>query len=129
MTASELRIGNWVDVLGISREVLGISNKLRPDCGYYEFSGLIPLKGIHINPIPITEEWLLKFGFKDVFNEGWFQINDFWIQSNSGDIWLGTKTNTWRSLKLNVSVKRVHQLQNLYFALTGEELKTKNYEH
>tara|TARA_R110001606_G_scaffold355365_1_gene506345 strand:- start:50 stop:382 length:333 start_codon:yes stop_codon:yes gene_type:complete len=67
-----------------------------------------------IKPIPLTEEWLLKFGFKKFKN-----YNDF---SHKGIIIHGRK----RGFVLRKSVpviKHVHQLQNLYFALTGEELK------
>ena len=77
-------------------------------------------------PIPLTEEWLLKFGFVDknytlelkakrktiVFN--WFSK----VVSTG-------KRSGYYSRKYR-HIKYVHQLQNLYFALTGEELEVKN---
>lgn len=69
-------------------------------------------------PIPLTEEWLLKFGFKH--NEGmadsWLFFNGFPMNNHMGG-W------HFNDLSISVLIKYVHQLQNLYFALTGEELK------
>jgi hypothetical protein len=68
-------------------------------------------------PIPLTEEWLLKFGFRDntlayeiykqVGDAGYSLVDDV----GDGSIWYVPP------------VKYVHQLQNLYFALTGTELE------
>ena len=65
-------------------------------------------------PIPITEEWLLKFGFEKT-SLGHFKkqgiillVEDFYYICLLG--------NT------SVIIKYVHQLQNLYFALTQKEL-------
>ena len=64
-------------------------------------------------PIPLTEEWLLKFGFENEkenhFNIGWFSIwkcNDMFLCDKNG-----------------VILKTVHQLQNLYFSIYQTELK------
>lgn len=61
-------------------------------------------------PIPLTEEWLLKFGFKKG-ERGWFKTLDKNLKFN---------LYTYRDKEL---YRYVHQLQNLYFALTNEELK------
>lgn len=70
-------------------------------------------------PIPLTEDWLLKFGFEKEY--GAFKIQGFkcWITKytsesnvfclNSGNVFL-------------TSFKYVHELQNLYFYLTQREL-------
>lgn len=73
-------------------------------------------------PIRLTEEWLVRFGFeccdldevyflKDVDIQFWDHNNTFHFVSNHG--------------LLNTELKYVHQLQNLYFALTGEDLVLK----
>lgn len=66
-------------------------------------------------PIPLTEEWLLKFGLDKDFvpplDDEWF----FNIQDNSRDTYVLKKSGT--------KILYVHQLQNLWHALTGEELK------
>ena len=66
-----------------------------------------------IKPIPLTEEWLLKFGFKKDNNFTWVNLEMELMQREDGFwIWLGA----------DLYLEHVHQLQNLYFALTGEEL-------
>jgi hypothetical protein len=69
-------------------------------------------------PIPLTEEWLLKFGF-EWKNHGLHKDN--WVIRQFGGDWTIFLSNE----KYNFDIKLcyVHQLQNLYFALTGEELK------
>lgn len=110
MKAEELRIGNFIYSSGNVMQVHSIdkdgfygqllSPKLEPDY----------LKGLE--PIPITEEWLLKFGFSAHYEVGLkhYSIGEFIFVFQNGII---TKYK---------HVKYVHQLQNIYFALTNEEL-------
>lgn len=77
--------------------------------------------------VSLTEEWLLKFGFKDRGNRegpgkriGNFQI--FHSFEAPFEYWHELSSN-------NNKIKYVHQLQNLYFALTGEELNIKENGH
>ena len=72
-------------------------------------------------PIPLTEEWLLKFGFE--------RIDGMWTISNfNGYLTKYLPLNGENGYKYFVShcgmlnIRFVHQLQNIYFALTGEEL-------
>ncbi len=120
---NELRIGNYVMTGNIKSIVLEIfasgithdsknGNIVAGHCGWS-----------HINPIPLTEEWLLKFGFTKEDN-GWHKkdiCNDFsalyWERLAGLDLSVNK-----RSMHL-ANIKYVHQLQNLYFSLTGEELK------
>jgi len=81
------------------------------------------LKGFNLvhSPIPITEEWLLRFGFdnigvKELPNKSHLQITNNFIGSV---IFNPLKTDF---IELTEHVQYIHQLQNLYFALTGEEL-------
>jgi len=125
MKASELRIGNYLIVPGIDRIV-----QVRLVClshfSCVDKDGIVLEESVRINyqPIPLTQELLLKFGFeinrqtKEENNiwrcyseEGFFEVeqigSSFFLDDNHC---YGTKINN------------VHQLQNLYFALTGEEL-------
>ena len=129
MKASELRIGNWVKydsqyhvVTSIHRGG-NVSVRLLDENFPSETTGITK-----IQPIPLTEEWLVKFGFnvikhvmaKIALTEGWLEIEtdfSYGIIPNEEAYSFGH----WWSGKL----KYVHQLQNLYFALTGEELKIK----
>ena len=120
MKASELRIGNWVNDPIHNKCNFQIEMFLGID--YFQPLTIDPdeeltLKISECEPIPLTEEWLLKFGFE---NGNYFILNDVIIykdyndkyryEYNYGQLW----------------VKHVHQLQNLYFALTGEELTLNN---
>ncbi|MFA5715574.1 MAG: hypothetical protein WC998_07530 [Candidatus Paceibacterota bacterium] len=116
MNAKELRIGNLVIWNGDPEE-----------------SGLIcPIDGEDIDkmersefyskehsPIPLTEEWLLKFGLNPA-NSGWYSIDtrkfEFEILLRDGKY----KVYVYNSYLCDIFY--VHQLQNLYFALTSEEL-------
>lgn len=126
MKANELRIGNWVlNILKNPCLVLGIS--------YY---GKIQTEKLDedidtLSPIPLTEEWLLKFGFEDMEDEdvkvfcktfGKFDGEDY---EDAICITKDNKGSWYFSLNRKVIINTVHQLQNLYFALTGEELTIK----
>ena len=69
------------------------------------------------NPIPLTEQWLLKFGFEVYeFDNG--QPNQYRLL----DRILVIRDNKIVDYGSSVVLDYVHQLQNLYFALTGKEL-------
>src|SRR5690606_20711074 len=119
MKAIELRMGNIA--LNSSNEavtVREISNtlvKTTPD----DIHLISELK-----PIPLTEEILLKCGFEKHGN--FYYIKSFksiyisrpWLEANH----LLLKTLGGECIS---KVKHLHQLQNLYFALCGEELEVK----
>ena len=80
-----------------------------------------------ITPIPLTEEWLMKCGF----------VNEFTGHQEDDVMRLQIKKNFMIDYDLNYMqlainqegdivdvdhIKYVHQLQNLHFALTGQEL-------
>ncbi len=71
-------------------------------------------------PISLTEEWLLKFGI-----QGWFGNNRFQIQRTTDKLFEVIAWKNGISFWL-CHLEYVHQLQNLYFALTGEELNVIN---
>jgi hypothetical protein len=58
MKASELRLGNWVEQPndGVTRVTAVLNDlQIKTETGYVDK---------YCRPIPLTEEWLLKFGFK-----------------------------------------------------------------
>jgi len=74
----------------------------------------------NFQPISLTEEWLFKTGFLvDVPSPIYWYKGDFkFIHDNGGFLII------FKGLKLHY-IQYVHQLQNLYFELTGEGLVIK----
>ncbi|MDH5570388.1 MAG: hypothetical protein OEY89_01405 [Gammaproteobacteria bacterium] len=131
MNAKELRIGNWVDWDGRLTQI-----KEGSDIDYYINKG--------VKPIPLTEEWLVKFGspksvsaigliprtklpYKNYKTLNIKNNKETWLYSLDEKLLmiftdyksrLGGNYEMERCLK----IQYVHSLQNLYFALTGEEL-------
>jgi len=122
MKASELRIGNYVMDRG--NKVLLIDHweykdkisEKRID-GYHPFTEYVE----HLQPIPLTEEWLFKFGFEIGYNKT--KMLDVYCKDFG---FLIERSNGGNFYYKKVYVQHVHQLQNLYFALSGEELTFKS---
>ena len=126
MKASELRIGNIIKNPIWNKEI----NSIVLDD--FEVLNRFPELFENIKPVEITEEWLLKFGFITMDLE-----IDYveWGREDTGYIF-NLVSNGIREMtpvfyertdsKMDrMEIKYVHQLQNLYFALTGEELTLK----
>ena len=131
MRATELRIGNLVLLKEIAYStVTGIFHDAIQFERLDNWSGQCIIS--EVKPIPLTEEWLEKLGFKkEEINytipyedsEGYkykhsVQLyEDEWIYSNDGSD-AGCYT-------LEADITYIHQLQNIHFALTSEELVLK----
>jgi hypothetical protein len=78
-------------------------------------------------PIPLTKEWLLNLGFKkDV--DGSFMKNDISIfldKRFKTNLFLQENQDNFKWFSYECKIQYVHQLQNLYSALTGDELTIK----
>ena len=82
-----------------------------------------------IKPIPLTEQWLKDFGFDqlctkradeqfdnyEIYNKEDFQIDKAQEEQDEKGYWFFING-------YSINIVYVHQLQNLYFALTGKEL-------
>lgn len=74
--------------------------------------------------IPLTEEWLKKFGFEYDGGSGYKAPDNtehWYFTLRNGFMPNACATGSVESDKY-VGCQYVHQLQNLYFALTGDEL-------
>ena len=118
MKAKNYRIGNLVKYDNRVFEIDTIA-KVFPTLNTTEF-GIGVVDWDNIKPIILTEKWLIKFGFeKQRFcaKKGiqcQYKKNKIKLDiSNSGIVYLSYK---------NTPLNSVHQLQNLYFALTQKEL-------
>jgi hypothetical protein len=123
--ATELRIGNYIklmfnyedyEAIQVTSDELVMVDKKKAD---YE-------------PLPLTEEWLFKFGFNHIDKSD----NDYITYTDSNHEYylqldvrrkdgkysiLDNSFDDLRDFSM-VDIMYVHQLQNMYFALTGEEL-------
>jgi hypothetical protein len=116
MKASELRIGNWVNksLKSGSGRILQTQTNVQDIVRLHENTG-----SFNYEPTPLTEEWLLNFGFEpDKDNAHFLNKEPFTLKEHPEGFVVWHKGHA-----LGIVVKHVHQLQNLYFALTGEELK------
>ena len=125
LSARELRIGNLfieensneiIEVIGLEK------NRIL-------FSGMF-LNEWQSKPIPLTEEWLLKFGFEKIIDNEFTLRYDlkkdsrfdyFFPKHNLKTFGLRFQGSTFFDV-----VKYVHQLQNIYFCLCGKELIINN---
>lgn len=78
-----------------------------------------------LDPIPLSPEILEAAGFIKSFTyyEIEFGLNKLSVEIPNGEMNLINEENEVLCLKM--PIKHLHQLQNLYFALTGEELEIK----
>ena len=123
MKASEIRVGNW------ATNSIGEEYQITPATILH-----LSVDSATVNPIPLTEEWLLKFGFKHgatskhrfiVFRIGATSESYIYCNDVKDGLDIGICIDEFDETGLSTPVghvKYVHQLQNLYQALTGEEL-------
>lgn len=130
LRAQELRIGNYIYRPDFISEELRIETVLGFCQNIVTCSG--PIKVIirieDVKPIPLTEEWFIKLGFTiryfndDINKPIWWKLEG----NRHIDIYFEKQVNSFvcmiNSMQYSIEIKYVHQLQNLYFALTGEEL-------
>lgn len=152
MKATELRIGNVYNSVkfrtAVECELTDLAELCHRSDGAYNDPPIDEM----FEPIPLTELWLLRFGFEKWGNEPFTPHENHLIYCLSNAIdgtsdfkvylsesWYGAKELTpeeilkhtekhW-GIKIDYDIlyfyyelKYVHQLQNLYFSLTGEEL-------
>jgi hypothetical protein len=129
--ASELRPGNMVYRHAPQhKEVITVEEVRRSDAPmirYFVKSFLCPAYENELSGIPLTEEWLEKFGFDDTdsfptaeYEVYLFKKGPITFRSSSFDNRLICEV-----FGKEINSGYVHQLQNLYHALTGEELQIK----
>jgi hypothetical protein len=135
MKTNELRIGNFVtdgifqieiftisedDVWGVVGNIINLVRASNEDFykrGDYHFNVE------NIEGIPLTEEWLLKLGFEQrPEGEPLYYKDRIMVNMGNHNIVHILGTNNGHVLPRQFGGYKVHQLQNLYFALTTEEL-------
>lgn len=107
MDAKELRIGNYV--YAQSGKLVANRDSI------YKVENVNIQSARKYEPIPLTEEWLLKFGF-----------TSFGLRYSHDHLPFDIiKGNGFYMANITPEITTLNQLQNLYFALTGEELQLK----
>lgn len=127
MEAKDLRIGNYFEVYEKRIEqvselrLTSIQNYINE---YFE---------VDCKPIPLTEEWLIKFGFIEYKQTLNFKIkaNKYWTNNELKQGYLKLKFTKANNIRVenfgnkSLYFDYVHQVQNFFFALTNKELTIK----
>jgi hypothetical protein len=119
---NELRIGNLftthINLRGSWAEKQRFDGEIYR-CNRHTFMSDTETEKI-FKPIPLSEEWLIRFGFL-LEDLNWYKndSDDSFYISFESDYGFYVGATTYGYLK---AILYVHQLQNLYFALTGKEL-------
>ena len=129
MKKTDLRIGNFVGIKETALHADGC-NHLEAVFEIEEIKKyVVQFKDYHageyykdLNPIPLTEQWLLDFGFeveREHYDKGRLSIL---LADNNNDYYKNGRVfyKSWAIMESQP--KYVHQLQNLYLALTQKEL-------
>ena len=129
MKATDLRIGNWISHMDHS-DIWEDEQLQIQAFDYYSFED-------EVKPIPLSDEWLVKLGLeKHSVDDFYFidlgeyilqvVVNGFSGTLEKDSNWFVSINTGFGSQPVTITKRYVHQIQNLYFALTGEELTIKD---
>lgn len=118
--ANELRIGNLV--LNKDQKPIKVNTILFSGINHWQDMGASGMDScFDLNPIPLTEDILVKCGFNDTIYE--------WTKGSIVVKWSSRIVSSGLRQGLYVEgldhIQYLHQLQNLYYALTQTELNYK----
>lgn len=139
MTTSDLRIGNWLYESECTRYPMYV-HTIGDDYVYLNFDGnegdVFECKPEELQGIPLTEELLTKMGARKVTDIGWNVV-----ESYSAGVRIELRVILFSESEIDVKIRRstphledyfqgssihyLHELQNLYWDLTKQELKIK----
>ena len=114
--AQELRIGNHILKNGKLHYVNHLTIR--------DIYGLSVDDTDNFEPIPLTEEWLLKFGFEFEYRHKHKKSYVLWDGSipKIRAVFIGSDIHIFVYDKLLSHIKHIHQLQNLHYDLFDSEL-------
>jgi len=122
----ELRIGNYVMCAlktdALHTDFIGRIRSIHKDAVNIQSELCTDIFEDEIYPIPLTEELLLKCGFKNKCEgvENWYEKP---MPSIGCLIWIKDKGYLTDVSEEILNIRYMHQLQNLHFAITGKELE------
>jgi hypothetical protein len=111
LKASDLRIGNYY-LNEFGKTVLADKTNLAYMIGMLDRDAL--------KPILLTPDWWEKFGFEWSQRRSWYSNGDWEFTR-----WEDHTYHIMEYASVSVTLKYVHDLQNLYYALTKQELQIK----
>ena len=128
MKAQDLRVGNIIEngtVIAVHRKYVCVENG---DGAMYTAIG------DDVLPVALSDEWLKRCGFKIIKENGFscedyyksdvgFSYKDFLISKSGDAFFLWIEIDDYSYSYPSCEIKYLHQLQNLYFAMEGEELQ------
>lgn len=122
MEATELRIGNWYNSIRFNTPIKLHLEDFAEASKHADGADSLEWFDTHIDPIPLTEQWLRDFGFKLAYEAihdamAVYKLNNFGIVNEAGIITLDSM-----DADFEIEIEYVHTLQNLYSSLTGKEL-------
>lgn len=124
MTTQELRLGNYVLHNGNKCIITAIDyDEVQVDeQGIYM---RLPIEDIE--PIPLTKKLMTQLGFEEDRIVGFVYSKDSLIHVNLAKPDKSYKNihSGWASVTLFIHCKYLHELQNAFYAITGEELEVK----
>ena len=139
IATSDLRIGNWLYESECTRYPMYV-HTIGDDYVYLNFDGnegdVWECKPEELQGIPLTEELLTKMGARKVTDIGWNVV-----ESYSAGVRIELRVILFSESEIDVKIRRstphledyfqgssihyLHELQNLYWDLTKQELKIK----
>jgi hypothetical protein len=119
MKATDLRIGNLVTQI-IERSTHNEEKTITIE--WQELMWISRDRVDFYKPIPLTEEWFVKFGFTLYNKENPIMFKGVVFIEQRQKTLIGTQFFTFHFDGNTIKIQYIHQLQNLYFALTNEEL-------
>lgn len=145
MKANDFRLGNIINHQEYKSIFQGVITSISPYRVGIDNHTSIKLNSENLIPIPLTEEWLFKFGFMEVASSillPSFMANISWSNADfkvisvcpeKGNQYIYLRHGEKNAPRENDDIicvfngdvngtLYVHTLQNLYFALTGQEL-------
>lgn len=131
MNAKDLRVGNLVYLTNI-----GLHDQKIITFEHYDFDHIVHKKTFfRYDPIPLTEQWLIDLGFeKQLLSDNSAHYYTLELNENKYcdlSICSGDKNGFIEATLFPYEdwfrYKYVHELQNLFFSITGRELEL-NYK-
>lgn len=135
MKIDELRIGNYyragLEIKGSREAKLNLmdSNRvIQLTIQHFQFFANAPMIVEMITPIDLTDEWMLRLGFENEVIDSQEGILGFTKKYKGkynnyfSDLYIEKSSNYYFISEFDFNFKYVHELQNIYYCLTGGHL-------